>query len=341
MKSAREAEIGDTLHSRDKEVEPLMTIEPAKPMVFAGVYPFNQSEIRGLKAAIEKLALNDRSVSLNMETSLALGQGWRLGFLGILHMEVFTQRLEQEFNAQVIVTAPSVPYKIKLKDLAGSKKRAGQTIVVSNPSEWLDKRDASEYHEPTVLGTILAPTSYLAGILELCHSKRGEQRSVTNIDQGRLNIQFLFPLNEIVTNFYDELKSISSGYASFDYEDAGYVKSDLLRLDVLLNGKPVPELSTISHSSKVRERAKAVVFKLKSELPRQQFAIAIQAAVSGKILARDDLKALKKDVLAKCYGGDITRKMKLLRHQAEGKKRMKKFGNIEIAKDTFIKILTK
>jgi len=340
MKSAREAEIGDTLHSKDKPVSPLISIEPAKPMVFAGVYPFNQSEIRELKAAIERLTLNDRSVSVNVESSLALGQGWRLGFLGVLHMEVFTQRLEQEFNAQVLVTAPSVPYHITLKDKQ-KRSEAGETIIVSNPSDWQDKRFAIEYLEPTVIGTIISPSVYLPGIVELCHDMRGMQHSVTNIDQNRLNIQFLLPLNEIVTNFYDELKSISSGYASFDYEDAGYQKSDLVKLDVLLNGKIVHELSSICHTSKVLDRAKAVVFKLKNELPRQQFAIAIQAAVGSKILARDDIRALKKDVLAKCYGGDITRKMKLLRHQAEGKKRMKKFGNIEIAKETFIKILTK
>jgi len=307
-------------------------------MVFAGVYPFNQSETKELKAAIERLTLSDRSVSVTMESSLALGQGWRLGFLGILHMEVFTQRLEQEFNAQVIVTAPSVPYNIRVKD---PKVTEGIEMTVSNPSDWVEKRFAMAYLEPTVLGTIISPGVYLSGILELCHSKRGEQREITNIDQQRLNIQFLLPLNEIVTNFYDELKSISSGYASFDYEDAGYQQSELLKLDVLLNGKQVHELSTICHVSKLRDRAMAVVFKLKNELPRQQFAIAIQAAVGGKILAREDIKALKKDVLAKCYGGDISRKMKLLKNQAEGKKKMKKFGNIEINKDTFIKILTK
>jgi len=338
MKSAREAEIGDTLYAQNKPVKPLIDIEPAKPMVFAGVYPFNQSETKELKAAIERLTLNDRSVSVTMESSLALGQGWRLGFLGILHMEVFTQRLEQEFNAQVIVTAPSVPYNIRVKD---PRVTEGVVTTVSNPSDWVEKRFALAYLEPMVLGTIISPTAYLSGILELCHSKRGEQREITNIDQQRLNIQFLLPLNEIVTNFYDELKGISSGYASFDYEDAGYQQSELLKLDVLLNGKQVHELSTISHVSKLRDRAKAVVFKLKNELPRQQFAIAIQAAVGGKILAREDIKALKKDVLAKCYGGDISRKMKLLKNQAEGKKKMKKFGNIEINKDTFIKILTK
>jgi len=318
-----------------------MTIEPAKPMVYAGVYPFNPAELKELKVALEKLCLNDSSVSMVMESSLALGQGWRLGFLGVLHMEVFTQRLEQEFNAQVVVTAPSVPYKIFLKNEKGSKKLTGQEMLVSNPSEWRDKMDVAEYQEPMVLGTIISPAEYLSSILEICHDRRGEQRSIENIDQTRLNIQFLFPLNEVVTNFFDELKSVTSGYASFDYEDAGYQKSDLYKLNVLLNGQEIHELSTICHATKLRQKAKAVVYKLQEELPRQQFNISIQAAISGKIMARSDLKAVRKDVTAKCYGGDISRKMKLLKNQAEGKKRMKKFGNIEINKDTFIKILTK
>ena len=318
-----------------------MIIEPAKPMVYAGVYPFNPGELKELKAALEKLCLNDNSVSMVMESSIALGQGWRLGFLGVLHMEVFTQRLEQEFNAQVVVTAPSVPYKIFLKNEKGSKKLNGQELLVSNPSEWREKFEVSEYQEPMVLGTIISPTEYLSSVLEICHERRGEQRSIDNIDQTRLNIQFLFPLNEVVTNFFDELKCVTSGYASFDYEDAGYQSSDLHKLNVLLNGQEIHELGTICHSSKIRQRAKAVVLKLKEELPRQQFNISIQAAISGKIMARSDLKAVRKDVTAKCYGGDISRKMKLLKNQAEGKKRMKKFGNIEISKDTFIKILTK
>eukprot|EP00092_Neocalanus_flemingeri_P039370 GFUD01042865.1.p1 GENE.GFUD01042865.1~~GFUD01042865.1.p1 ORF type:complete len:642 (+),score=216.87 GFUD01042865.1:140-2065(+) len=340
MKTASEAVIGDTFFAKDRPVDPLLSIEPAKPMVYAGVYPFNPGELKELKVALEKLCLNDNSVSISMETSIALGQGWRLGFLGVLHMEVFTQRLEQEFNAQVVVTAPSVPYKIRMKD-EGTKKRTGQELLVANPSEWVGRMDAAEYQEPMVLGTIIAPTEYLSSILELCHDRRGEQRSIENIDQSRLNIQFLFPLNEVVTNFFDELKSVTSGYASFDYEDAGYQSSDLQKLDVQLNGMVINELSTICHASKLRLRAKAVVFKMRNELPRQQFNIAIQATVGGKIMAREDIKALRKDVTAKCYGGDISRKMKLLKNQAEGKKRMKKFGNIEIAKETFIKILTK
>jgi len=344
MRTAKEAVIGDTFFSKGKPVEPLLSIEPAKPMVFAGVYPFNPNELKELKAALEKLCLSDNSVSLHMETSIALGQGWRLGFLGVLHMEVFTQRLEQEFNAQVVVTAPSVPYKIKIKEEKGSKVFQGQELLVSNPSEWRSKFEVSEYQEPMVLGTIISPSEYLSNILEISHSRRGEQRSIENIDQSRLNIQFLYPLNEVVTNFFDELKSVTSGYASFDYEDAGYQPSDLHKLDVLLNGQVIHELATICHSSKLKQRAKAVVFKLKNELPRQQFNITIQAVLGGtstKVMAREDLKALRKDVTAKCYGGDISRKMKLLKNQAEGKKRMKKFGNIEINKDTFIKILTK
>jgi elongation factor 4 len=340
MRKAREAVLGDTLHQKDHPVTPLLDIQPAKPMVFAGVYPFNASEHRDLKLALEKLCLNDSSVTVMVETSPALGQGWRLGFLGVLHMEVFTQRLDQEQDAQVVITAPSVPYRMLLND-NNSLELRGKEITASNPSEFLDKREVTLYSEPVVAATIIAPLAYLAGILELCHEMRGVQRNIENIDQTRLNIQFYLPLNEIVTNFFDKLKSITSGYASFDYEDAGYEPSDLVRLDVLLNGTAVPELASICHTSKALGRAKSVVANLKDELPRQQFSIAIQAAVRGKVLARSDIKPVRKDVTAKCYGGDMSRKMKLLKYQAEGKKRMKMVGNIEIAKETFIKILTK
>merc|ERR1719383_795208 len=213
--------------------------------------------------------------------------------------------------------------------------------MVSNPADWLDHTKAAEFMEPIVTATIIAPTEYLSPILELCNDRRGEQISIVNIDQTRLNIEYTFPLNEIATDFFDDLKRISSGYASFDYEDAGFRSSDLLKMDLRLNGNTVEELSSIVHSSKAKTKAKALVLKLKNELPRQQFAIAIQAAVGSRILAREDVKALRKDVTAKCYGGDISRKMKLLKHQAEGKKRMKTLhGNIQISKETFVNILT-
>lgn len=338
MRSAKEAVIGDTLHLKDKPVAPLLEISAARPMLFAGFYPFNPSEHRGLKQAIEKLCINDASVNVNVETSPALGSGWRLGFLGVLHMEVFSQRLEQEYEAEVLVTAPSVPYRLQVKET--NRKKYGEFLEVSNPADWLTKQFVDEYQEPIVTATIITPTEYLSPILELCNQRRGEQVSILNIDQTRLNIQYIFPLNEVVTDFFDELKSRSSGYASFDYEDAGYRPGDLVHMEVLLNGNAVNELSCIIHASKAREQAKYLVNKLKDELPRQQFAIAVQAAVGGKILARGDLKALRKDVTAKCYGGDIGRKMKLLKNQAKGKKRLKQIGNIQISKDTFINILT-
>jgi len=274
------------------------------------------------------------------ESSPALGYGWRLGFLGVLHMEVFSQRLEQEYDAEVVVTAPSVPYQIVIKE-GKSIKVYGKIITVSNPGSWLDKFIADDYREPMVTGTIITPTDYLSSIMELCNEKRGEQISIVNIDQTRLNMQYTFPLNEVATEFFDELKSVSSGYASFDYEDAGYRTSDLVKISVLLNGQPIEELSCICHASKAKLKCKHLVTRLKEEVPRQQFAIAIQAAVGSKILARENLTALKKDVTAKCYGGDISRKMKLLKFQAEGKKRMKNVGNIQISKDTFINILSK
>jgi len=341
MRSTKEAIIGDTFSLKDKPTESLIEIDPAKPMVFAGVYPFNPSEHPALKRSIEKLVLNDASVTVNMESSPVLGLGWRLGFLGILHMEVFRQRLENEFDADVVVTTPSVPYKVVIKGESNIKK-LGKEIVISNPADWITERSCVErYMEPTVLGTIITPTDYFSSILELCNDRRAEQKNIENIDQTRLNMQFVFPLGEIATNFYDDLKSLTSGYASFDYEDYGYQESDLVRLDVALNGENCQELSSIVHSSKVRVKGKQIVFNLKQEVPRQQFNIAIQAKVGSKIVAREDLKALKKDVTAKCYGGDISRKMKLLKHQAEGKKRMKRIGNVEVSKETFIKVLTK
>jgi len=338
MKSAKEAVIGDTLHLKDKPVPPLLDIMPAKPMLFAGFYPFNPSEYKDMKGALEKLCINDNSVTISNESSPALGSGWRIGFLGVLHMEVFSQRLEQEYEAEVLVTAPSVPYRLILKKRKGKEDK--EEMIVSNPSDWLERQAVHEYQEPIVRATIITPSDYLSPILELCNDRRGEQVSILNLDQSRLNMQFVFPLNEIVTDFFDQLKSRSSGYASFDYEDAGYRASDLVKLCVLLNGKPVDELGSILHISKARIQAKALVAKLKNELPRQQFSIAIQVMVNSNVYARGDLSALRKDVTAKCYGGDISRKMKLLKFQAEGKKRMKNIANVQISKETFINILS-
>ncbi|XP_063475552.1 translation factor GUF1, mitochondrial isoform X3 [Symphalangus syndactylus] len=291
MKDVTEAQIGDTLYLHKQPVEPLPGFKSAKPMVFAGMYPLDQSEYNNLKSAIEKLTLNDSSVTVHRDSSLALGAGWRLGFLGLLHMEVFNQRLEQEYNASVILTTPTVPYKAVL---SSSK---------------------------------------------LIKARRAVQKNMIFIDQNRVMLKYLFPLNEIVVDFYDSLKSLSSGYASFDYEEAGYQTAELVKMDILLNGNTVEELVTVVHKDKAHSIGKAICERLRDSLPRQLFEIAIQAAIGSKIIARETVKAYRKNVLAKCYGGDITRKMKLLKRQAEGKKKLRKIGNVEVPKDAFIKVL--
>ncbi|XP_053433592.1 translation factor GUF1, mitochondrial isoform X7 [Nycticebus coucang] len=291
MKDVTEAQIGDTLYLHKQPVEPLPGFKSAKPMVFAGMYPSDQSEYNNLKSAIEKLTLNDSSVTVHRDSSLALGAGWRLGFLGLLHMEVFNQRLEQEYNTSVILTTPTVPYKAVLSSA------------------------------------------------KLIKARRAIQKSMMFIDQNRVMLKYLFPLNEIVVDFYDSLKSLSSGYASFDYEDAGYQTAELVKMDILLNGNIVEELVTVVHKDKAYSVGKAICERLKDSLPRQLFEIAIQAALGSKIIARETVKAYRKNVLAKCYGGDITRKMKLLKRQAEGKKKLRKIGNIEVPKEAFIKVL--
>uniref|UniRef100_A0A8C8DV90 GTP binding elongation factor GUF1 n=1 Tax=Oryzias sinensis TaxID=183150 RepID=A0A8C8DV90_9TELE len=291
MKEVKEAQIGDTLFLQERPVDALPGFKPAKPMVFAGMYPMDQSEYPGLRSAIERLTLNDSSVMVQRDSSLALGAGWRLGFLGLLHMEVFNQRLEQEYNASVIVTAPTVPYKAVLSSA------------------------------------------------KLIKNRRGVQKNMVYIDDQRVMMKYLFPLNEIVVDFYDLLKSLSSGYASFDYESAGYQAADLIKMDLLLNGQPVEELTTIVHRERAYTMGKAMCERLKDSIPRQMFEIAVQAAIGSKVIARETIKAYRKNVLAKCYGGDITRKMKLLKKQAEGKKKMRRIGNVDVPKDAFINVL--
>ncbi|CAH2300115.1 translation factor GUF1, mitochondrial [Pelobates cultripes] len=339
MKEVKEAQIGDTLYLQKYPVEPLPGFKNAKPMVFAGMYPVDQSEYNNLKSALEKLTLNDSSVTVNRDSSAALGAGWRLGFLGLLHMEVFNQRLEQEYNASVIMTAPTVPYKAKLSSQKLIKEYGEDEITIVNPSEFPDKSQVSEYLEPVVLGTIISPDDYMGKILALCQTRRAVQKSMVYIDEHRIMLKYLFPLNEIVLDFYDSLKSMSSGYASFDYEDAGYQTADLVKMDILLNGRSVEELVTIAHREKAYAVGKAICERLRDSIPRQLFEIAVQAALGSKVIARETIKAYRKNVLAKCYGGDITRKMKLLKRQAEGKKKMRQIGNIEVPKDAFINVL--
>ena len=341
MKSPRDAIIGDTYFKKSDPVEPLVQVKRPKPMVFAGVYPFDAGEHPKLKSAIEKVCLNDYSIHLEPESSAALGFGWRVGFLGLLHLEVFSQRLDDEYDAQVLVTTPSVPYKIKLRENSNSAKLHGTTdLEIFNPALWPQPNEVVKYYEPMVTGTIICPQDYLGQIFGLCADRRGEQTSFEAVDQVRSKIEFLLPLNEIVVDFFDQLKSVTSGYGSFDYEDAGYQESSLSKIDIMLNDKPVHELSSVVHSSHAREKGQEMVNKLVENLPRQQFKIKVQAACGSKIIARDDIKPYRKDVTAKCYGGDVRRKMKLLKFQAEGKKRMKSIGNIEVSKDVFIKLLT-
>ncbi|XP_066941460.1 translation factor Guf1, mitochondrial [Macrobrachium rosenbergii] len=339
MRSPKDAQVGDTLHLKGSVVTPLEGFRPAKPMVFAGVYPLDQRENPVLRAALERLTLNDGSVSMKIETSAALGQGWRLGFLGLLHMDVFNQRLEQEHGAQVVITTPSVPYKVELHGEKVIEKYGGREIIVTNPSHWPDPIHIVSTSEPMVMGTIITPDRYLGAIIGLCQEKRGVQHSIKNIDEIRIIMQYQLPLNEIVVDFYDKLKSVSSGYATFDYEDTGFQPSNLVKLDFLLNSKVVEELSVIVHKSKAASFGRHICEKLQEKIPRQLFHIGIQAAVGGKILARTNIKPLRKDVTAKLYGGDITRRQKLLKQQADGKRKMKMYGKIEVPRETFISIL--
>uniref|UniRef100_A0A8C7J963 GTP binding elongation factor GUF1 n=1 Tax=Oncorhynchus kisutch TaxID=8019 RepID=A0A8C7J963_ONCKI len=339
MKEVKEAQIGDTLYHQKHLVEAFPGFKPAKAMVFAGMYPMDQSDYSALRSAVEKLTLNDSSVTVQRDSSLALGAGWRLGFLGLLHMEVFNQRLEQEYNASVIVTAPTVPYKAILSSAKLIKEHGKEEITIVNPAQFPDRSVVKEYLEPMVMGTIITPDDYIGKIMSICLNRRAVQKNMVYIDDHRVMMKYLFPLNEIVVDFYDLLKSMSSGYASFDYEDAGYQAAHVIKMDILLNGKPVEELTTIVHKDRAYSAGKAMCERLQDAIPRQMFEIAVQAAIGSKVIARETIKAYKKNVLAKCYGGDITRKMKLLKKQAEGKKKMRYVGTVQVPKDAFINVL--
>jgi len=334
MKTVREARVGDTIYHAKKHVTPFPGFKRAKPMVFAGIYPVISDEFTELSEAIEKLTLNDASVSVEKKTSVALGLGFRCGFLGLLHMDVFKQRLEQEYNLQVIATAPSVLYKVKMK-------HTGKMIDLESPSDFPEPNVIEEIFEPVISATIITPSQYLGGLINLCEEKRGIQQNMSYIDEQRVILKYRLPLNEVATDFYDQLKSISSGYASLDYEEAGYEESDLVKMDILLNGKPVDALSCIVHRDKAFYIGRELTGRLKKAIPRQLYEVVIQAAIGAKIIARDRVAPLRKDVTAKCYGGDITRKRKLLEKQKEGKKKMKQIGNVEVPQEAFLAILKK
>lgn len=334
MKNVKEARVGDTIFNSKKPVEPFPGFKPAKPMVFAGIYPVESTEFDLLSDAIEKLTLNDASVHIEKKSSTALGLGFRCGFLGLLHMDVFRQRLEDEYNLNIILTNPSVLYQIKLKN-------SDKITFLENPSEFPDPGLLQEVYEPIISATIIVPQRYLGNVLKLCEDHRGKQTNMRFLDEERIFLSYTLPLNEIASNFYDKLKSLSSGYASFDYEESGYQVASLVKMDILLNGKAVDALSVIVHTDKAYQTGKILVERLKEAIHRQLFEVAIQAAIGAKIIARESISALRKNVIAKCYGGDISRKRKLLEKQKEGKKKMKTIGSVEVPQEAFLTILKK
>jgi hypothetical protein len=300
-------------------------------MVYCGLYPIDSSKYNDLREALEKLELNDSSLQYDPETSQALGFGFRCGFLGMLHMEIIQERIEREFNIDIIATAPSVIYKIELTD--------GTKIDVSNPSEMPDPQKINQIKEPIVKSSIMVPNEYVGSVMELCQKKRGTFKNMDYIDDTRVNIIYDMPLSEIVFDFFDQLKSSTKGYASFDYEMSGYQNSNLVKMDILLNGEQVDALSFIVHKEFAYQRGKVIVEKLKKLIPKQQFEIPVQAAIGNKIVSRETIKAVRKNVLAKCYGGDISRKRKLLEKQKKGKERMKSVGSVEVPQDAFMAVL--
>lgn len=299
MRNSKESIIGDTIHLKHQTATAAGSYRPQQPLVFAGIFPVDQSKHVALRSAIDKMVLNDSAVTVNVDSSPALGQGWRLGFLGLLHMEVFCQRLEQEHGAEPIITAPSVTYRIVLRNPKLIKQHGRNTLDISNAALLPDPSNIEEYHEPLVLGTIITPTEYVGQIIGLCVERRGLQQSSVNIDESRILMKYVLPLSEIILDFHDRLKSLSSGYASFSYEDHGYHQTHLVRLDIHLNGRPIEELCRIVHASKATGVARQMVHKLKDLIPKQMVQIAIQACVGSKVLARETIKAYRKDVTAK------------------------------------------
>lgn len=332
IKNVRETKVGDTITDAENPTdEPLPGYKQANPMVFCGIYPADGADYENLKDALDKLVLNDASLSYEPETSIALGFGFRCGFLGLLHMEVIQERLEREFDLDLVTTAPSVIYKVV--------KTNGDEMMIDNPTNLPPAAEIAYMEEPMVTATIMSPSEYVGTIMELCQEKRGIFGDMKYIEEGRVNIFYELPLNEIIYDFFDQLKSRSRGYASFDYELKEYVRSDLVKLDFLLNGDMCDALSTIVHKDKAYAKGRAVAEKLQEVIPRQQFEIPIQAAIGGKIIARETVRAVRKDVLAKCYGGDITRKKKLLEKQKEGKKRMRQIGTVSLPSEAFMSVL--
>ncbi len=332
IKNVSQTRVGDTITGADRPAESALPgYKEVQPMVFCGIYPADGSEYEDLKEALEKLRLNDASLAFEPETSAALGFGFRCGFLGMLHMEIIQERLEREFDFDLVTTAPSVIYKIKRTD--------GSEMVLDNPADMPRPEEVQSMEEPIVKADIMTPPDYIGTIMELCQEKRGVYINMKYIEENRAVLEYHLPLNEIIYDFFDSLKSRTRGYASFDYEIIGYQESQLVKLDILLNGDICDAMSTIVHKDKAYARGRAIAERLREVIPRQMFEIPIQAAVGGKIIARETVKALRKDVLAKCYGGDITRKKKLLEKQKEGKKRMRQIGTVEVPSEAFMAVL--
>ena len=332
IKDIADIHVGDTITRADKPAAaPLPGYKPVLPMVYCGIYPADGGDYEGLRDALEKLRLNDAALSFEPETSVALGYGFRCGFLGLLHMEIIQERLEREFDLDLVTTAPSVVYRVVKTD--------GAVVSIDNPTNLPPVQEISWMEEPFVDAQVITPQEYVGAIMELCQDKRGTFRDMKYIDGGRVVLSYDLPLNEVIYDFFDQLKSRTRGYASFDYELKGYVRSDLVKLDMLLNGEQCDALSIIVHKDRAYARGRSIAEKLKDAIPRQLFEIPIQAAIGGKVIARETVKALRKDVLAKCYGGDITRKKKLLEKQKEGKKRMRQVGSVQVPSEAFMAVL--
>lgn len=332
IKSIEEVEVGDTICHTNKIVEPLPGYKPMKPMVFSGIYPIDSTKYNSLKEALLKLKLSDAALTFEPETSIALGFGFRCGFLGLLHMEIIQERIEREFNIDIIATSPSVIYEVILSD--------GSTVMVDSPSKMPDTGKISKVLEPFVKANIYVPSEYVGSIMELCQDKRGVYKNISYMDETRVNVMYELPLSEIVYDFFDKLKSYTKGYASFDYDFIGNRESKLVKMDILLNGEIVDALSVIVHKDFAYKRGKVICENLKKIIPRQMFQVPIQACIGAKVIAREDISAMKKNVLAKCYGGDVSRKRKLLEKQKEGKKRMKQVGSVSIPQEAFLTILS-
>jgi GTP-binding protein LepA len=332
IKSVADTRVGDTVTDAENPTdEAFPGFKEALPMVYAGIYPADGARYPDLRDALEKLQLNDAALTFEPETSIALGFGFRCGFLGLLHMEIIAERLEREFNLDLVTTAPSVIYKVTYKN--------GEVKYIDNPANYPNPDEIQTAEEPIVRGNIITPTDYMGGIMELCKERRGIFLDMKYLDKTRVELHYILPLNEIVYDFFDALKSRSKGYASLDYEFDGYKESKLVKLEILLNLEVVDALSFIVHSDKAYARGRKIAESLKENIPRQLFEVPIQAAVGGRVIARETVKAMRKDVLAKCYGGDITRKKKLLEKQKEGKKKMRKLGSVEVPPETFMAVL--